>query len=309
MPGRSNGLPATRYTPLVDLEPQLADALLEALRDEGVAAYAAPSPGVQGPYMDVQLPDGPTDRVWVDAGARAQAREILSAHLPEFQDALGEEQGTALTHGPGAIPSAAPARPVSDTRPATGADEDAAWAAIVAGWNQTGSDPVPSWPASEDVDDDPPPTARHDPFTKPEHNRPETGPTPPPPGTGTGTPAPGRRFDPRPARTGDDGPGVGPPTAVPFAQEPEDAPDDPDDHYVPPPPPPLPRLDPLTKLAWVGVLGGPLYLLFTNVFGWVPVEGAGVLALLAFIGGFVGLVYRMKDDRGDDTDSDDGAVV
>ena len=306
MPGRSNGLPATRYTPLVDLEPQLADALLEALRDEGVAAYAAPSPGVQGPYMDVQLPDGPTDRVWVDAGARARAREILSAHLPEFQDALGEEHGTTLAHGPGAIPSAPPARPLGETRPAAGAEEDAAWAAIVAGWDQTSSDPVPRWPACEDVDDDQPPSPGLDLFTKPERDRPEVGPTPPPPGTGTN---PGRRFNPRPARTGEDGPGVGPPTVVPFAQEPDSEPDDPEDHYVPPPPPPLPRLDPLTKLAWICVLGGPLFLLLTKVFGWVPVEGSGVLALFAFIGGFVGLVYRMKDDREDDSDSDDGAVV
>jgi len=43
----------------VDLEPQFADALLEALRAEGVAAYAAPAPGRRGPYMDVILPDRP----------------------------------------------------------------------------------------------------------------------------------------------------------------------------------------------------------------------------------------------------------
>jgi hypothetical protein len=320
VPGRSNGLPATRYTPLVDLEPQLADALLEALRDEGVAAYAAPSPGVQGPYGDVRLPDGPTDRVWVDAGARARAREILSARLPEFQDALGEEHGTSLQHGPGTIPTGAGARPASETRPAAGADEDAAWQAIIDGWDLTSADPVPRWPASEDVDDGTPPAGRPTAFGGPPAGRPddrprrlgpETGPAPPLPGPG------GRRL--RPAGSDDEGPGVGPPAPVPPSGFPPDTAfpaeaslepeDDPEDHYVPPPPPPLPRLDPLTKLAWVGVLGGPLYLLLAHLLNWVPIQGSNVLALFAFVGGFVGLVYRMKDDRGDGSDTDDGAVV
>src|SRR6202035_5230235 len=34
-----------------------------------------------------------------------------------------------------------------------------------------------------------------------------------------------------------------------------------DEHFVPPVPPPLPRLDPVTKGAWLALFGGPLYLL------------------------------------------------
>ncbi len=267
VPGRSNGLPATRYTPLVDLEPQLADALLEALRDEGVAAYAAPSPGVRGPYGDVHLPERLTDRVWVDAGARARAREVLSAHMPEFQEALSDEGGHTLPHGPN--PSGRPSGP----KPSTA--EDAAWEAIIAGWDLTAPDPIPPWPANEDLD---------------------------PPGTKVIRPAdldrkPPVRSEPIP---------LGPRDHAP----PDDADVPDEEHYVPPPPPPLPRIDPLTKLGWVGVIGAPIWLILVHSFDWMPaVEGTGVLALCAFIGGFVGLVYRMKDRDDDDNGHSDGAVV
>ena len=297
LPGRSNGLPAIRYTPLVDLEPQLADALLEALRDEGVAAYAAPSPGVKGPYQDVTLPDRPTDRVWVDEDARSRAGEVLSARMPEFHDAIthdsvskdsvtkdsvSKDSGTQDEHGhaPPPAPKAAPGR---------GGDDDAAWEAIIAGWDLTAEDPVPRWSAAEDVN----PGDPGDPGQAPE-DRPKRPADPAPSATVI-----------RPAQT--EPVALGPRDFIP-----EDVPrppsEDPEDHYVPPPPPPLPRIDPLTKLSWIGVLGAPLWLILVEIFDWTPVEGSGVLALAAFIGGFAGLIYRMKDDRGDG-DSDDGAVV
>lgn len=315
VPGRSNGLPATRFAPLVDLEPQLADALLEALRDEGVAAYAEPSPGVKGPYGDVQLPDRPTDRVWVDAGARGLAREVLSARMPEFQDALSDEYGHTLPPAPVQQPGASSPERSGAEKPGaekpgaeqsgpekssaekpcaeksspekssgeTSSDEDAAWEAIIAGWELTAADPVPRWPASEDVE-----PRRAD---------------PPPP-----SPSPQTRVI-RPAEM--EPPPLGPREyAAPEDDEVarDGRSDDPDDHFVPPPPPPLPRLDPLTKLAWVGVLGGPLWLILVKAFDWMPaIEGMGVLAICAFIGGAVGLIYRMKDDP--DPDPDDGAVV
>jgi hypothetical protein len=81
-----------------------------------------------------------------------------------------------------------------------------------------------------------------------------------------------------------------------------------DDRYHPPEPPPLPRGDLIGRLAWAGVLLGPAFLLVAGLF-W---RGAPrlwlALAVLAFVGGFVTLVLRLPADR-DDTDGDDGAVV
>jgi hypothetical protein len=88
------------------------------------------------------------------------------------------------------------------------------------------------------------------------------------------------------------------------------APDDPaDDHFVPPVPPPLPRLDPATKLAWIALFGGPLYLLISTAVGATISGLAAFLAVAAFVGGFVVLVLRMDNGRPPDSGPDDGAVV
>jgi len=88
------------------------------------------------------------------------------------------------------------------------------------------------------------------------------------------------------------------------------APDDPaDQHYVPPVPPPLPRLDPVTKFAWIALFGGPLYLLISTAVGSAISGLAAFLAVAAFVGGFVVLVLRMDNGRPPDSGPDDGAVV
>jgi hypothetical protein len=79
-----------------------------------------------------------------------------------------------------------------------------------------------------------------------------------------------------------------------------------DEHYIPPPPPPLPHLDPVTKGAWLALLGGPAYLLVATMAGWTLPAWAAFCGIAAFIGGFVVLVVRMNDE---DRDDDDGAVV
>jgi hypothetical protein len=93
---------------------------------------------------------------------------------------------------------------------------------------------------------------------------------------------------------------------------PRDAPlpDNPaDEHYVPPVPPPLPRLDPVTKFAWIALFGGPLYLLISTAVGSTISGLAAFLAVAAFVGGFVVLVLRMDNGRPPDSGPDDGAVV
>ena len=80
------------------------------------------------------------------------------------------------------------------------------------------------------------------------------------------------------------------------------------EHYVPPEPPPIPEGDPVTRAAWAGVIGGPLFIVLATLLGWGPGGLPGLCAVLAFVGGFITLVTRMSDDRPDD-DEDDGAVV
>jgi hypothetical protein len=76
---RDNGLQATSWVLLADLDPRVADAALEALRRAGVAAYTRPHPGIRRPYLDVAPNPQPTDQLYVDASARQRAAEVLAA--------------------------------------------------------------------------------------------------------------------------------------------------------------------------------------------------------------------------------------
>lgn len=81
--------------------------------------------------------------------------------------------------------------------------------------------------------------------------------------------------------------------------------DDDVEGFVPPEPPPLPRGDLVSRLAWGGALGAPLFLLIAALFWRDAPEWLVGAAVVAFVAGFVALVVRMPD-RSDD---EDGAVV
>ncbi|HET9946153.1 MAG TPA: hypothetical protein VFR56_10915, partial [Actinomycetes bacterium] len=149
-----------------------------------------------------------------------------------------------------------------------------AWAGIVADFDLESGDEVPRWPASEDLPDR---VARE--------------------GTSDGDPAESSTtyssFEDLRAAT------PAPPVMRP----------DPDEHFEPPTPPPLPKVDTVGRFAWAGAVGGPLLLVLAALLG-LPVAGwVGLLALAAFMAGFVTLVARMKDRPPTDSGPDDGAVV
>lgn len=77
-----------------------------------------------------------------------------------------------------------------------------------------------------------------------------------------------------------------------------------DEGYEPPHPPPIPRpADAIGRFSWAAALGGPSLVLLVTVLGWD--RWLANLGVAATIGGFVSLVWRMKE-RDDD---DNGAVV
>jgi hypothetical protein len=162
-------------------------------------------------------------------------------------------------------------------------DVDAAFAAIVAGFGRPLPSGVGPWPAAEDVEPDAPAAGGPDTDVFPDPARP-------------GTTSRGPRH-----RLPDDTPdadGAGP--TAPAA-------DDPEDRFVPPEPPPITSTDLASRLAWLGVLGGPLLLLLaTLTWSRLPTLVV-ILALAAFVGGFITLVARLPRER--DDGPDDGAVV
>ncbi|MFC8037760.1 hypothetical protein ACFUOZ_00205 [Paenarthrobacter sp. NPDC057355] len=80
--------------------------------------------------------------------------------------------------------------------------------------------------------------------------------------------------------------------------------DDDEDPFVPEEPPSLAGTEPLTMLAWVGAVGGPVALLFTAMF-WRSAPLAAILGIVAaFVASVVFLIMRLPQEKNED---DDGA--
>ncbi|MEV0242071.1 hypothetical protein AB0I06_19360 [Streptomyces sp. NPDC050674] len=103
-------------------------------------------------------------------------------------------------------------------------------------------------------------------------------------------------------------PGVGPRDYSVTEPAEDDFDEDDEGHFVPPEPPPLPTADPTAKFAWLGVLGGPVLLLLAVLLGWDMTWWLATLGIGGFLGGFATLVTRMRTDEEDD-DPGRGAVV
>jgi hypothetical protein len=149
--GRDNGLPpAPRYVALVDVDPPVADHVLELLRDAGVTAVAEPLAGDLGPARDTPPPTRPTDRVHVDEGHLLLARSVVGRALPALRaDFLADVARRADTEESDRL--------YKRRRDDLPSDEvDTMFADIVAGFDQAPTDPVPRWSVLEDAPDAPP---------------------------------------------------------------------------------------------------------------------------------------------------------
>ncbi|MET8568732.1 hypothetical protein [Streptomyces sp. NPDC004783] len=166
-------------------------------------------------------------------------------------------------------------------------DEDAAWAAIVAGYGEEPPDPPGAKPFKS-VED----LALLEAETNDEAPEPER-------------PASARPLGSSVAFA----PGVGPRDHSLAEPSEDDLGEDDEGHFVPPEPPPLPEGDTTTKFAWLGVLGGPVLLLLAVVLDWDMTWWLTTLSIGGFLGGFATLVMRMRPGDEDDDDPGRGAVV
>ncbi|MFB7364823.1 hypothetical protein [Streptomyces hydrogenans] len=206
-------------------------------------------------------------------------------------------------------------------------DEEAAWAAIVAGYGEEPADPPGArpyrpienlrLPEPEELEAREARAASGSDVPKPDKTRRDPAPAEP-------DPEPGDDGGPADGGPGDAGPALG--SSITFAPgvrpggprdysvaEPEEGPGGADEgHFVPPEPPPLPEADTTTKFAWLAVVGGPVLMLLAVLLRWDMTWWLTTLCVGGFLGGFVTLVARMKGDDEDGDGYDDpgrGAVV
>lgn len=119
-----NGLTASAYASLVDLDPRLAGPVLQALARAGVAAYVEPLSGSVGGYLERRLPNRPTDRLWCDHRHRETARTLVEQELADWVRRLAAEP------------------PV-----------DPGWESVLASWRLSPEPAVPRWPDRPDGPD------------------------------------------------------------------------------------------------------------------------------------------------------------
>jgi len=330
MPGRDNGFVARHYLPLADLDPRLAEAMLDVLGAEGIAAYVAPSTGHLGGYLEVHLPERPRDRLWVDREFRERAGALLAEHTSESALPDGAElpESDRLPGPDGATSSDGETPPRSDTpprdeprgEPPGGASHDAAvtpsgessvassgepsfdeaWAQLVANYDRSSAEPVPSWPPSEDVA-----IAPWSPSADIEGQQ-----MLPLDGLHAGD-APPSSVPRRIVRPAERGAGPLPSAASPADDARYGGEYDPlsilDEHFVPPIPPPVPAMRPMTKGAIAAIVIGFALIIASTLTDAIPESVA--LGVIGVVGGFATLVAGMRHDRSNDDDPDDGAVV
>ena len=125
----SSGLPAGAYAKLVDVDPPIAEHVLDLLAQAQIPAHAEPLVGDTGPYRDVRAPDRPTTRIYVEKSRLAEARNAISDGLPSLR---------AEFHADAA------ARADADDMKRASADRiEAAWDDIVAGFHTAEPPPRP----------------------------------------------------------------------------------------------------------------------------------------------------------------------
>ncbi|WP_086728950.1 hypothetical protein [Streptomyces carpinensis] len=216
------------------------------------------------------------------------ARPAADPNPPADPDGSVGPVDPAGSDGPGADEGGAPF------------DEEAAWAAIVAGYGEEPADPPGArpyrpiedlmLPDAPDGDDERPRTERPKEEGKPTATKPPLG--------GSVSFAPGVAN-----------PGAGPRDYALREPSDEDFDEGDEGHFVPPEPPPLPEADAAAKFAWLGVIGGPVLLLLAVLLGWDMTWWLTTLCIGGFLGGVVTLVARMKPGDDEDDDPGRGAVV
>ncbi|MFB8270914.1 MULTISPECIES: hypothetical protein [unclassified Streptomyces] len=230
--------------------------------------------------------------------AEQDRREPAGDESREPEDASAEQaaSGSAL---PGPAQLGKEQRPGADAD-AGGAgepvDEDAAWAAIVAGYGEEPPDPPGARPFRSIEDLALPDLDTDGSETNTDTNSPKSG-----------AGEPGKPATPLGSSVSF-APGVGGPRDYRPSEPSDGDADDDEGHFVPPEPPPLPEADVTAKFAWLAVIGGPVLMLLAVLLGWQMTWWLTTVCVGGFLGGFGTLVMRMQGDDEDD-DPGRGAVV
>lgn len=284
---RDNGLMASAYEPVGDVDPRVGEHLLDVLGTRGIAAYLQPSTDLHPITRTTSLPARPTDRLFVDREqvevARGYVRRVTAEHAAERAADPAEAEESSEPGSGGDDPtdrrrdqSRRHVRRRTDPKPPGEPDVDSAWAEIVAGYHLTAE--------RVDADDSGPHITLDKPRLLPTID-PTAEPRPP---------------EPEPSLLD---------ALDTFGATLPDVEED-DEGYTPPPAPPLPRISAAAALGVAAIVGGLLLFVWPDLMPLAR-NTTLVLAFGMIVAGFGTLIWRLRpgDDEDDDYDDDDGARI
>jgi len=287
---RDNGLHASEYAVAGDVDPRVGEHLLDVLGLAGIAAYLQPTADLHPVTRTTTLPSRPIDRLYVDRDHLDEAREFLDKLGPSAAPSAAVDPAAGAVSAASADPTGTAAAGTDPTAPEPPgerggelSDEDvqSAWAAIVADFDAPTGEPVPPWPVSEDVSDEPA-----------DGTTPVESPPADPPRSGLRPATTWRSDDERPDLLDELD-----------AEE--------DEGYDPPPPPPIPRPSVYTAIAVLAIAAGLVLCIRPTLVSSIGLNDHTGMALgfCVLLGGFVTLVVRLRSGDDEDDEDDDGARV
>ncbi len=312
---RDNGLKATDYAPVGDLDPRVGEHVLELLGAQGIAAYLQPTIDVNPVTREAVVPVRPTDRLYADRAHLATVRELLRRLAVEQQEDdasggpatgphAGDPDGSPSPEGPagprgadpvgtagvvgGRIDPAATGHPAGTGRSPDPADPralDAVFDGIVAAFDRPVDPGEVPWPEAEELrpGETVRPVAAGDEPVRPART----------------VPLDAQGYVEGSLLEGLDTFGAD----LPDEQVPES------ERFEPPPPPPLPRPSRQAVFGVLAILIGLVMFLSPNGVGPVPRDDAVLIGLVAISAGAVALILRLRPTREEDPPTDDGAQV
>lgn len=132
---RDNGLDASTFRALRDVDPRVGEHLLDVLAAAGIAAYLDPTSDVDTVTRSITLPSPPSDRLYVDRSLAADASTLIASfdsdhgHDSDSGDPDGIDSAGVRASGTSAVPSSG-----GSIGSAPSSADDAQWRELIAAY-------------------------------------------------------------------------------------------------------------------------------------------------------------------------------
>ncbi|MGI8627611.1 MAG: hypothetical protein ACR2J5_13755 [Geodermatophilaceae bacterium] len=124
---RDNGLDASSFRALRDVDPRVGEHLLDVMRDAGIAAYLDPTSDVDAVTRSIALPSPPSDRLYVDRSMTTEANALVRDLDAEDHDVRQSDPARMPDLGSATVSGTTSGSPISSA-------DEAQWRELIAAY-------------------------------------------------------------------------------------------------------------------------------------------------------------------------------